>query len=444
MSGVQQADDRDLGPDWAAPTAPGAISARLELPGSKSITNRALVLAALAHGPTRIGRPLRARDTDLMAGAIGALGATVSAEGDPRDDDWLVTPGWRDSATTVDVGNAGTVIRFMPPAAALARADVAFRGDPRAAQRPVGPLLTALEELGARIDDDGRRAVPFTVRGQGRMPGGTVTLDASGSSQLVSGLLLAAPRYDKGAEIRHAGPRVPSAPHIAMTVAMLRAAGADVETGPPSVNDVWRVHPGALSPGVIDIEPDLSNAGPFLAAAVATGGEVTFAGWPQAGLQASAQILDVVTRMGATAQATSDGMRVAGSGAIHGITADLGDINELAPPLVALAALADSPSTFTGIGHMRTHECDRLAALVSEIGKFGGDVTELPDGLHIRPRPLRSDGASFDSHNDHRLVMAAAVLGLVVPGVLIRNAATVAKTFPSFRELWGQMLEQRP
>ena len=440
MSGVQQADDRDLGPDWAAPTAPGAISARLELPGSKSITNRALVLAALAQGPTRIGRPLRARDTDLMAGAIGALGATVSAEGD----DWLVTPGWRDSATTVDVGNAGTVIRFMPPAAALARADVAFRGDPRAAQRPVGPLLTALEELGARIDDDGRRAVPFTVRGQGRMPGGTVTLDASGSSQLVSGLLLAAPRYDKGAEIRHAGPRVPSAPHIAMTVAMLRAAGADVETGPPSVNDVWRVHPGALSPGVIDIEPDLSNAGPFLAAAVATGGEVTFAGWPQAGLQASAQILDVVTRMGGTAQATGDGMRVAGSGAIHGITADLGDINELAPPLVALAALADSPSTFTGIGHMRTHECDRLAALVSEIGKFGGDVTELPDGLHIRPRPLRSDGASFDSHNDHRLVMAAAVLGLVVPGVLIRNAATVAKTFPSFRELWGQMLEQRP
>jgi 3-phosphoshikimate 1-carboxyvinyltransferase len=448
MPGVQQGNARDCGPDWTAPTAQRAISARLELPGSKSITNRALVLAALAQGPTRIGRPLRARDTELMAGAIGALGATVAPsvtpEGDPRGDGWLVTPGWRDDAATVDVGNAGTVIRFVPPVAALATADVAFRGDARAAQRPVGPLLTALEALGARIDDDGRRAVPFTVRGQGRMPGGTVTLDASGSSQLVSGLLLAAARYDKGAEIRHSGPRVPSAPHIAMTVAMLRAAGADVETGPPPVNDVWRVHPGALSPGAIDVEPDLSNAGPFLAAAVATGGEVTLAGWPQAGLQASAQILDVVTRMGATAQATGDGMRVAGTGAIHGITADLGDISELAPPLVALAALADSPSTFTGIGHMRTHECDRLAALVTEIGKFGGDVTELPDGLHIRPRPLRSDGASFDSHNDHRLVMAGAVLGLAVPGVLIRNAATVAKTFPGFRELWGQMLEQRP
>jgi 3-phosphoshikimate 1-carboxyvinyltransferase len=443
MPGVQQGDVRDSGPDWTAPTAQRAISARLELPGSKSITNRALVLAALAPGPTRIGRPLRARDTELMAGAIAALGATVAPSVTPEGDGWLVTPGWRDDAATVDVGNAGTVIRFVPPVAALARADVAFRGDARAAQRPVGPLLTALEALGARIDDDGRRAVPFTVRGQGRMPGGTVTLDASGSSQLVSGLLLAAARYDKGAEIRHSGPRVPSAPHIAMTVAMLRAAGADVETGPPPVNDVWRVHPGALSPGAIDIEPDLSNAGPFLAAAVATGGEVTFAGWPQAGLQASAQILDVVTRMGATAQATGDGMRVAGTGAVHGITADLGDISELAPPLVALAALADSPSAFTGIGHMRTHECDRLAALVSEIGKFGGDVTELPDGLHIRPRPLRSDGASFDSHNDHRLVMAAAVLGLAVPGVLIRNAATVAKTFPGFRELWGQMLEQR-
>ncbi len=437
-----QATGLEPGGDWLAPTAQRAISARLELPGSKSITNRALILAALAQSPTRIGRPLRARDTELMAGAISALGATVAAEGDG----WLVTPGWRDTPATVDVGNAGTVIRFVPPAAALARADVAFRGDPRAAQRPVGPLLTALEALGARIDDDGRRAVPFTVRGQGRMPGGTVTLDASGSSQLVSGLLLAAPRYDKGAEIRHSGPRVPSAPHIAMTVAMLRAAGADVETGPPSINDEWRVHPGALSPGVIDVEPDLSNSGPFLAAAVATAGEVTIAGWPQDGLQASAQILDVLTRMGATAQVTAEGMRVSGTGAIHGITADLADISELAPPLVALAAMADSPSTFTGIGHMRTHECDRLAALAMEFGKFGGDVTELPDGLRIRPRPLRPGGAgaSFDSYEDHRLVMAGAVLGLAVPGVRVLGASTVAKTFPGFRELWGQMLEQRP
>jgi 3-phosphoshikimate 1-carboxyvinyltransferase len=438
---AQPADDRNLGPDdWMTPAAHGPVSARLTLPGSKSITNRALLLAALSQTPTRISRPLRARDTELMAGAIGALGATVTPEGDG----WLVTPGWRDTATTVDVGNAGTVIRFVPPAATLARADVAFRGDPRAAQRPVGPLLTALTELGAQIEDDGRRAVPFTVRGLGRMPGGSVTLDASGSSQLVSGLLLAAPRFDKGAEIRHAGPRVPSAPHIAMTVAMLRAAGADVETGMATVNPVWRVHPGSLAPAAIDVEPDLSNAGPFLAAALVTGGEVTFEGWPEASLQAAGPILDVLTRMGVTAQAVEGGLRVSGTGAIHGITADLADVNELTPPLVAAAALADSPSTFTGIGHMRWHETDRLAALAGELAKFGGDVTELPDGLHIRPRPLRADGAGFDSHDDHRLVMAGAVLGLAVPGVRVLGAGTVAKTFPGFRELWGQMLEQRP
>jgi 3-phosphoshikimate 1-carboxyvinyltransferase len=457
-------DHADQPPDtWTAPTAGGPVHARLTLPGSKSITNRALILAALAGGPTRITGPLRARDTRLMAAAIAALGATVTpaGDGDAADDsdraerdtgrgsaggDWLVTPGWQDAPATVEVGNAGTVIRFVPPAAALARADVAFRGDPRASQRPVGPLLAALRELGARISDDGRGAVPFTVRGRGRVPGGIVRLDASGSSQLVSGLLLAAPRYDKGAEIRHEGPRIPSAPHIAMTVAMLRAAGADIEAATPAAGDpvptIWRVHPGVLAPVSIAVEPDLSNAGVFLAAALVTGGEVTIAGWPAASLQAADQILDVLSRMGATAAPVAGGMRITGSGSVHGIAADLRDVAELTPVLVAAAALADSPSTFTGIGHMRTHESDRLAALAGEIGALGGDVTELADGLHIRPRPLRAGAAVFDSHDDHRLVMAAAVLGLVVPGVRVGNAGTVAKTLPGFTALWQEMLDQ--
>jgi len=383
MPGAQQIDDGTDDADWAAPPAGRAVRATLELPGSKSMTNRALILAALAGTPTRIRGALLARDTQLMAGAITALGATVTTEGT----DWRVVPGWQDSAVTVDVGNAGTLIRFVPPASALARGDVAFRGDARAAQRPVGPLLAALEELGAQISDDGRRAIPFTVHGRGRVPGGTVSLDASGSSQLVSGLLLAAPRYDKGAEVRHVGPRVPSAPHIAMTVAMLRAAGAEVETATlgaapgggagvggadrpgESVPDIWRVHPADLAPGLIEVEPDLSNAGPFLAAALVTGGEVTIKGWPEASLQAAGPILDVLTRMGARATAVPGGMRVAGTGTIRGITADLRDVNELMPPLVAVAALADGPSTFTGIGHMRSHESDRLAALAGEIGR---------------------------------------------------------------------------
>ena len=439
-------------PDWRAPAAAGPVRARLRPPGSKSMTNRALVLAALGQEPAVIDGPLRARDTLLMAAALRALGAGIddgrpAQEGEPAP--WRVTPGRAAAPATVDVGNAGTVLRFVPPAATLSRADVEFRGDARASGRPVGPLLAALRELGAVIDDGGRGAVPFVVRGRGGISGGPVTLDASGSSQLVSGLLLAAPRFGKGAEVCHEGPRVPSAPHIAMTVQMLRDAGANVETWTTgrhsAVPDRWRVHAGELRPGAVAVEPDLSNAAPFLAAALVTGGEVTIAGWPSRTLQPGAQILDVLARMGAGCAPAAGGLRVTGTGMIHGITADLGDVSEIVPVLTALAALADSPSVFTGIGHMRAHESDRLAALAAEIGALGGDVTEREDGLEIRPRPLRADEAVFASHDDHRLVMAAAVLGLALPGGLrVGNAATVGKTFPAFTRMWSDMLDRSP
>jgi 3-phosphoshikimate 1-carboxyvinyltransferase len=441
--------------DWQAPAASGPVRVRLRPPGSKSMTNRALVLAALADGPTMITNPLRARDTLLMAAALRGLGTVIDEDaaagqasaGQPEV--WRVTPGKLGSAAVVDVGNAGTVLRFVPPVAALARADVEFRGDARIASRPVGPLLAALRELGAVIHDEGRGAVPFVVRGRGGISGGGVSLDASGSSQLVSGLLLAAPRYDKGVEVRHEGPRVPSAPHIAMTVQMLRDAGAHVETPitgrESSVPDLWQVHPGGLRPSAVTVEPDLSNAAPFLAAALVTGGSVTIADWPERALQPGGQILEALTRMGATCTLTADGMRVTGAGAIRGITADLRDVSEIVPVLAALAALADTPSVFTGIGHMRTHESDRLAALAAEIGALGGDLRERDDGLEIRPRPLRADGAVFASHDDHRLVMAAAVLGLAMPGGLrIGNAATVGKTFPAFTKMWSAMSERSP
>jgi 3-phosphoshikimate 1-carboxyvinyltransferase len=447
---------------WAAPTAASAIHACVRLPGSKSITNRALILAALATGTTRITGPLRARDTELMAAAIAALGATVreapaSDEPDPAGRGvWLVTPGWSGTGrgasggrppgpaqASVDVGNAGTVLRFVPPVAALASADVEFTGDPRAAQRPVGQLLDGLRQLGVEIADGGRGAVPFVVRGRGRVAGGTVTLDASSSSQLVSGLMLAAPRYETGVQITHEGGRIPSAPHIAMTVAMLRAAGAQVEAGSPGNGrpDSWLVRPGPLTPGSIDVEPDLSNAAPFLAAALVTGGAVTIPGWPAVSLQAAGQILDVLSQMGAACSTTPAGLQVEGTGSLRGIGADLRDVAELTPVLTAMAALADSPSEFTGIGHLRLHESDRLAALAGEIGALGGQVTELPDGLRVQPRPLRAADQPFDSHDDHRLVMAAAVLGLAVPGLRVHNAGTVGKTFPEFGRLWQQMLE---
>jgi 3-phosphoshikimate 1-carboxyvinyltransferase len=454
------ADDQDG--TWAAPAAAGPVSARIWLPASKSITNRALVLAALSDRPARIANPLRARDTLLAADALRALGTEVAddAGGSPAGSGSGSVagsvPGWRVTAgqppagsrVSVDVGNAGTVMRFLPAVAALTSATVRFDGDERIRQRPIGPILTALRELGARIEDDGRGAAPFTVLGQGGVRGGTVTLDASGSSQLISGLLLAAPRFGRGIEIRHEGPPIPSAPHIAMTVRMLQAAGADVTEARSGTErpDGWRVRPGRLDLGSVTVEPDLSNAGPFLAAALVTGGTLSLPGWPRAGnghsLQAAGPILDVLTRMGARCEAGADGLTVSGPGTVRGITADLRDVAELAPVLTAAAALAGTPSVFTGLAHTRRHETDRLAALAKEINALGGDVTELPDGLRVRPRPLRAQAADgpFGSYDDHRMVMAAAVLGLAVPGLRVAGAQTVAKTFPEFTDVWTDML----
>jgi 3-phosphoshikimate 1-carboxyvinyltransferase len=421
---------------WHAPAATGPVRARLRLPGSKSITNRALILAALADGPTVIANPLQARDTQLMAGALRALGTSI----EDSAPDWAVRPGPMDHGGQVDVGNAGTVLRFVPPVAPLAVGDVAFAGDPRASQRPVRPLIGALRALGAGVDDGGRGAVPFTVHGTGQLSGGPVTLDASASSQLVSGLLLAGSRYDKGVEVRHQGPPVPSAPHIAMTVRMLRDAGAEVEEqgGTAARPDAWRIYPGPLRPGTVRVEPDLSNAAPFLAAALVSGGTVTIADWPARTTQPGDRLRELIGLLGAACELTPDGLTVTGTGTISGIAADLRDCGELAPVLTAVAALADSPSVFTGIGHTRAHETDRLAALVTQLNALGGRVSELADGLEIRPRPLRA--GPFESYDDHRMVMAAAVLGLAVPGVIVVNAATVAKTFPGFTGQWAAML----
>jgi len=432
---------------WAAPAANGPVSARIWLPASKSVTNRALVLAALSERPALIANPLRARDTLLAAAALRTMGTSVADEPAEPTAGWRVTAGQppAGSQVSVDVGNAGTVMRFLPAVAALTSAAVHFDGDERIRQRPIGPILAALRELGARIDDGGRGAAPFTVFGRGQVRGGAVTLDASGSSQLISGLLLAAPRFDEGIEIRHEGPPVPSAPHIAMTVRMLRAAGADVtalRSGAADRPDGWRVRPGRLDLGSVTVEPDLSNAGPFLAAALVTGGTLSLPGWPRNSLQAAGPILDVLTQMGARCDIDAEGLTISGPGTVRGITADLRDVAELAPVLTAVAALADGPSAFTGLAHTRRHETDRLAALAKEINALGGDITELPDGLQVRPRPLRAHAADgpFGTYEDHRMVMAAAVLGLAVPGLRVADAQTVAKTFPDFTDVWADML----
>jgi 3-phosphoshikimate 1-carboxyvinyltransferase len=427
--------------DWPAPVAAGPVTATVALPGSKSLTNRYLVLAALAAEPSRLRAPLRSRDTLLMAAALGALGTRIA--GAPASgsfgDDWMVTPAALRGPATVDTGLAGTVMRFLPPVAALAAGDVAFDGDPRARERPMGPIVDGLRALGVEVDDAGTGRLPFTVRGTGRVRGGTVGIDASASSQFVSALLLAGARFDDGLTLRHEGPPIPSEPHVTMTVEALRDVGVVVDEPEP---DVWRVEPGRIGGLDVMVEPDLSNAAPFLAAAVVTDGEVRIPGWPQYTTQAGDALRDLLDSMGADVTLDREGLTVRGTGDLYGVDADLNDAGELTPVVAALAALADSPSHLRGIAHLRGHETDRLTALATELNRLGGDVTETDDGLVIRPCPLHGD--TFGTYDDHRLATAAAVLGLRVPGVVVENVGTTAKTLPGFTDLWTRMLSGDP
>ncbi|WP_447039872.1 3-phosphoshikimate 1-carboxyvinyltransferase [Streptomyces sp. DSM 118878] len=434
---------------WPAPHASGAVTATVHVPGSKSVTNRALVLAALAAEPGWLRRPLRSRDTLLMAGALRAMGVGIeetissssTAAGAPEGsgEAWRVIPSGLHGPATVDVGNAGTVMRFLPPVAALADGPIRFDGDPRSYERPLTGVIDALRVLGARIDDDHRGALPLTVHGAGALDGGQVEIDASSSSQFVSALLLSAPRFNQGVEVRHVGGALPSMPHIRMTVDMLRAVGAQVDTpeagGEPNV---WRVTPGALLGRDLTVEPDLSNAQPFLAAALVTGGTVTIPDWPAHTTQPGDALREIFTEMGGSCELTQAGLVFTGSGSIHGLDVDLSEVGELTPGIAAVAALADSPSTLRGVAHLRLHETDRLAALTKEINELGGDVTETADGLHIRPRPLH--GGVFHTYDDHRMATAGAVIGLAVDGVRIENVGTTAKTLPDFPDLWTGML----
>ena len=419
---------------WPAPTASDAVRATVALPGSKSMTNRALVLAALATGPSTLRAPLVARDTTLMAAALRALGATIDDAGHDGAT-WTVTPAPIRGGGHIDCGLAGTVMRFVPPVAALADGLVTFDGDPYARMRPMGIVIDALRELGADIDDAGRGTLPFAVRGTGTLPGGTVTVDASGSSQFVSCLLLAGARYDKGLTIHHVGPPVPSMPHIEMTLAMVRARGVVVDD---SETDTWRVEPGPIAPADVVVEPDLSNAAPFLAAALVTGGEVRIPHWPAATTQPGNALRDLLTAMGGECRLDPEGLTVRGTGAVHGLDADLHDVSELTPVLAALAALADTPSHLRGVAHIRGHETDRIQALATELNALGGDVSETDDGLVIRPAALHA--GVFHTYADHRMAQAGAVLGLATPGIEVEDIATTSKTLPDFPGLWEAML----
>lgn len=431
---------------WRAPRAEGPLSATLNVPGSKSLTNRELILSALAEGPSVLKSPLHSRDTELMAEALRELGVVIDEI--PGDGlfgpDWRVTPNELTGGSTIDCGLAGTVMRFVPPVAALALGPVAFDGDPHARKRPMRAVITALRDLGVDVTDDGRGALPFSLYGVGEVSGGELDIDASESSQFVSALLLSAARFRNGLKLRHTGTALPSLPHIEMTIATLRARGVEVVS---EASGVWTVAAGPIAGRDVDIEPDLSNAAPFLAAALIAGGEVTVEGWPKETTQVGAQLGTLFGMFGASGRlegsafTVDGGAGALGGGSLAGVDVDLSDCGELAPSMVAVAALADSPSRIVGIGHLRGHETDRLAALAAELNALGGAVTVLDDGLAIDPRPLH--GGLWHTYGDHRMATAGAILGLAVDDLDIEDIATTAKTLPEFPNLWRNLVHPR-
>ena len=420
-----------LADPWPAPRVHDPVDLVVSLPGSKSLANRALVLAAISDGPSVVRRALRSRDTLLMAAALTSLGSHVDTAGD----DWVVTPGAFTGDVAIDCGLAGTVMRFVPPIAGLSTGRVAFDGDPHMRQRPVGEVLLALRALGVAIDDDDRGSLPFAIDGAGSVRGGTVVIDASASSQFVSALLLAGARFDEGVDVRHDGKPVPSLPHIDMTVAVLRENGVEVDDSEPNR---WAVAPGVVTAVDRTIEPDLSNAAPFLALAAVSGGSVTVRDWPSATTQPGDELRSILTLMGCQVDTTDAGLRVTGPDRLSGVDLDLHDVGELTPAVAALCALAEGPSHLRGIAHIRGHETDRLTALATELGALGAEVTEHPDGLTIRPAPLH--GGVFHTYADHRMAHAGVIIGAAVDDVLVEDVATTSKTFPDFAGFWSSLL----
>jgi len=416
------------------------VEAFVVIPGSKSVTNRALILAAQADSPSILRRPLVSRDSELMVAGLRALGVGIEEKNVTTNGveelQWIIAPAPLRGGVKIDVGNAGTVMRFLPPLAALATGDVAFDGDPRSYERPLRPVIKALEELGISIEHDGRYSLPLKLHGTGKIPGGALTIDASASSQFLSALLLVAPSFGNGIVATHKGGQLPSMPHIEMTVDMLRSFGAQVEVD--NAAQSWSVKSGKLHGQELVIEPDLSNAAPFLSLAMVCGGSVTIADWPKTTTQPGDQLRSIFTQMGAKVSMDERGLTLSGTGVIHGIDIDLHDVGELTPSIAAVAALADSPSHLRGIAHLRLHETDRLAALTREINALGGDVVEEESALHITPAPLH--GGVFHTYDDHRLATAGAVIGLVVPGIEVENIATTRKTLPDFPGLWSSLL----
>ncbi len=447
-SSSAQASNQDL---WRAPfRGKKPVDVQVTIPGSKSVTNRALILAAQAEGTSKLRKPLVSRDSELMVAGLRALGIKINEFQVGEESQFEVTGGALKGPAKIDVGNAGTVMRFLPPLAALAEGPISFDGDPRSHERPLGPVIKALEELGITVDHGGRYALPLTLEnqsyktGSGKIRGGEINIDASASSQFLSALLLIAPSTELGITAKHVGGALPSMPHIEMTVQMLRDFGATVHVDRAA--NTWRVEPGKLKAQDLVIEPDLSNAAPFMSIAMVCGGSVTIMDWPKETTQPGDHLREILSRMGATiefvgeSQNQKSGLKITGGSEIKGIDIDLHEVGELTPAIATLCALANSPSYLQGIGHLRLHETDRLAALRTELNALGCEVVEEPTALRINPKPLHA--GIFHTYDDHRLATAGATIGLVVDGIEVENIATTRKTITDFPGLWNSLLDQ--
>lgn len=426
-------------PAWPAPLAHSPVAGTVDVPGSKSITNRALLLAAISDSPSTVTGALDARDTRLMLAGLRCLGVTTTSTS--GDGSGGISGGIRISPAgdedrgerEIDCGLAGTVMRFLPPVAALHRGIFRFDGDEAARHRPMAALMRALRDLGADLSPGD--TLPFTVAGRGRVAGGSIEIDASESSQFVSALLLAGARFDEGLTVTHIGSRLPSQPHIDMSLHMLRRHVVDVVR--PDAR-TWSIAPGVLRAANWHIEPDLSNAMPFIAAAALTGGQVTVPGIPEDSLQPLARVRELLGLLGCSSSVDGAGLTVRGPQTIRAIDVDLADVGELVPTIAVVCAYADGPSRLRGIGHIRGHETDRIAALVDVFAAVGGRAHALDDGLVIEPGPLRA--GRIPTYADHRLATAGAILGLRTPGVEVQDIATTAKTMPEFASMWGSLI----
>jgi 3-phosphoshikimate 1-carboxyvinyltransferase len=412
----------------AVPPLAAAPDTDVVVPGSKSVTNRALLCAALATGTSTLTGALFADDTAAMLGVLRELGVRVEADEAAATVTVHGAGATIGSApATVNARKSGTTSRFILPAAALTGTPVVVDGDDQLRARPFGPLLDALTDLGATVrPHDKPGYLPVEVAGP--LTAGEVTIPGHLSSQFLSGLMLAAPLLPAGLRVTVSTPLV-SVPYVTMTGRVMAAFGVTPSVSPELVE----IPAGAYQATAYAVEPDASAASYFFAAAAIAGGRITIRGLGTGALQGDIAFVDLLARMGAKVERTADAITVRGTGDLHGIDANMADISDTAQTLAAVATYATTPTRITGIGFIRHKETDRLAAIVTELRRAGIDATEDEDGFTIRPAVPRP--TTFHTYDDHRMAMSLALLGLRATGIAIADPNCVAKTFPTYFEV---------